>query len=146
RPLFQAGQLGGVQGDDGARIRTAADGVLAEIVGDVCPELGTGIHRHALDHDGFGMSRIRLAHVRVSNALLLHLLFEPSHDVVGFCAYCLVYHDLKNQVGAAFKVQSEMDAVEHRLLESITGKFAGNTKDAVDENQQHCDDDYRLDE
>ena len=97
--------------------------------------------RNAFDDDLFRMiDRVRLDDVVIMDLAGLHVGLQPLNGVIGFYLNGVVHLHLQDQVGAAFQVQAEVNAVSDGVDKSLLGKALGNAEDAEQEKQQNCDD------
>src|ERR1700733_11206933 len=86
------------------------------------------------------MAGIALAYVGNGDAVLLQVRLDVRGVAIGRDADCFVHHHLKDEMRAAFEIQTEVDAAENRGLERRSTNTLGNTNDSEDENDQNGED------
>src|SRR5579859_226355 len=113
--LFNFTHAGGLQAQHITVIGAGADVILLLVGGgiqNIVAKVGDGIGRDAFDYDLLGMTgRVGLIDVAIRNLVFAEQVLEALDGDIGIGVHRVVHLHLKDQVGAAFQVEAEMDAL-----------------------------------
>ena len=126
-------------GEYKARVRTTtSEIVLAGILG--IKQRAGSAHaglRYALNANGLRLVRVRLVHLRKREVGSFKVLLNPANRVVGLRTHRLRHHNLQNQVGSASEIKTEVNPAAERIHKGFAAHAGGDSKDSVQANQQH---------
>jgi hypothetical protein len=128
--------LAGQKGESESVVAGGGDGVGAGVVRVQLIAQGSGfIRRQAGDAKDLGIIRIGLDDGG-RDVGLLELGLKADEVVVGDGADSFLDHDLEDEVGAAAKIEAEVDAVGEGLQQGTASEAFGNANGAEDTEQE----------
>src|SRR6185437_9027847 len=141
RPVLELGQLGRLHSHSVGVLSAGIEVVLGQVGGNDIAQVGTVVRRNPFHHDVVGIiCGVRLGNVSKGDVSAAQGSLQALDGLLGVYIDRIIHLHLQDEVGAAFEVQAQGNAVLESLSQALSGKAGGDTENAVHEQQEDGDD------